>query len=65
MEEPEALLDLGEALARARAQPSCLLCLERDPENCHRLIVANRMARASGQEVRHLFVAEAPSLFGN
>ena len=64
MEEPEALLDLGEALAHSRAQPSCLLCLERDPENCHRLIVANRMARASGQEVRHLFVAEAPSLLG-
>jgi uncharacterized protein (DUF488 family) len=56
MEEPEALLDLGEALAHAREQQSCLLCLERDPKNCHRLIVANRIARESGQEVRHLFV---------
>ena len=65
MEEPEALLDLGEALAHAREKPSCLLCLERDPENCHRLIVADRMARESGQVIRHLFVEEAPSLFGN
>ena len=32
MEEPEALLDLGEAIALAQAQPICLLCLERDPE---------------------------------
>ena len=56
MEEPEALLDLGEAVALARAQPVCLLCLERDPEHCHRLIVGNRMAGESGQKLRHLFV---------
>lgn len=64
MEEPEALLDLGEALTLAAEQPSCLLCLERDPENCHRLIAAHRMARESGQEIRHLFVEdlEAPTL---
>ena len=53
--EPEALLDLAEALALARQQAVCLLCLERDPEHCHRLIVAERMARESGQELRHLF----------
>ena len=56
MEEPEALLDLGEAIALARAQPVCLLCLERDPKHCHRLIVGNRMAGESGQKLRHLFV---------
>jgi uncharacterized protein (DUF488 family) len=55
-EEPEALLDLGEALRLARAQTICLLCLEHDPEHCHRLIVAERMAKETGQEVRHLFV---------
>ncbi len=32
LEEPEALLDLGEALSLAQAQAICLLCLERDPE---------------------------------
>ena len=56
LEEPEALLDLGEALSLAKAQAICLLCLERDPERCHRLIVAERMARESGQDIRHLFV---------
>jgi uncharacterized protein (DUF488 family) len=56
MQEPEALLDLGEALTLAQEQPACLLCLEREPEHCHRLIVARRMSKASGQELRHLFV---------
>jgi uncharacterized protein (DUF488 family) len=56
LEEPEALLDLGEALELAQAQAICLLCLERDPEHCHRLIVAERMTKETGQEIRHLFV---------
>ena len=56
MEEPEALLDLCEAIALAESQPVCLLCLERDPEHCHRMIVAKRMAGETGQELRHLFV---------
>jgi uncharacterized protein (DUF488 family) len=58
MEEPEALLDLGEAIALAKAQPVCLLCLERDPEQCHRLIVANRMASQTSQKLHHLFVED-------
>ena len=58
MEQPEALLDLGEAMALVQVEPSCLLCLERDPQHCHRLIVAERMARDSGQDTRHLFVEE-------
>ena len=56
MEEPEALLDLGEAIALATAQPVCLLGLERDPEHCHRLIVGSRMVGETGQRARHLFV---------
>ena len=56
MEETEALLDLGEAIALAQAQPICLLCLERDPEHCHRMIVANRMVEQTGQKLKHLFV---------
>ena len=40
MDEPEALVDLGEAIALAKDQTVCLLCVERDPEHCHRLIVA-------------------------
>ena len=57
LEEPEALLDLGEALGLAKERPVCLLCMERDPVVCHRLIVAERMAGESGQEIRRLSVA--------
>ena len=58
MEEPDALLDLSEAMTLAAATPACLLCFERDPESCHRLIVADRMAAEAGLEIVHLF-AEA------
>ena len=57
LDEPEAMLDLGEAVALAQERPVCLLCLERDPHDCHRLIVAQRMAAQTGLTVRHLFVA--------
>jgi uncharacterized protein (DUF488 family) len=56
MEEPEALVDLGEGIALAKAQPVCLLCLERDPEHCRRMIVGSRMVAKTGQKLRHLFV---------
>ncbi|HEY8277818.1 MAG TPA: DUF488 domain-containing protein [Methyloceanibacter sp.] len=59
LEEPEALLDLGEAIALATSQPTCLLCFERDPNHCHRLIVAERMVRESPFVVEHLFPPEA------
>ncbi len=61
MSEPEALLDLAQAITLAKAEPVCLLCLERDPEVCHRLIVANRMAAETGQELRHIFVESEPA----
>jgi uncharacterized protein (DUF488 family) len=57
LDEPEALLDFGEACGRAQDQPVCLLCMERDPHSCHRLIVAERMAAKTGQEICHLFAA--------
>jgi uncharacterized protein (DUF488 family) len=55
LEEPEALLDLAEACGLAQEEPVCLLCLERDPNHCHRLIVAERMTKETGQKIRHLF----------
>lgn len=58
LEEPEAVLDLGEACQLAQAEAVCLLCMERDPHHCHRLIVAERMARHTGQTVDHLFSEE-------
>lgn len=56
MEEPEALLDLGAANALAQDQQVCLLCLERNLEHCHRMIVANRMVEQTGQELHHLLM---------
>jgi uncharacterized protein (DUF488 family) len=60
MQEPEAEFDLAEATALAKEQRLCLLCLERDPLHCHRLIVANRMAARTGLELHHLFVERPP-----
>ncbi len=33
---------------------SALLCVERDPEACHRSLVADRLAAVLGLPVRHL-----------
>jgi uncharacterized protein (DUF488 family) len=50
--EPQAALAaLGE---RARREPVCLLCLEDDPAHCHRSLVAEAVAEATGAPVRHL-----------
>jgi uncharacterized protein (DUF488 family) len=45
-----------EELAKlSQSQPVCLLCFERDPENCHRRVLAQRMAER-GWEVVDLTV---------
>lgn len=47
----EEVLDTSGGLAaldalaeRARAEPLCLLCFERDPAQCHRRVIAERLA---------------------
>ncbi|MFN8591246.1 MAG: DUF488 domain-containing protein [Thermomicrobiales bacterium] len=56
----EALMDerrIPETLDRASftRQPSCLLCSEATPEQCHRRLVAERLARAWPEvEIVHL-----------
>ena len=37
--------------ALARAQPICLLCFERDPANCHRRVLAQRLAEKGFETV--------------
>jgi uncharacterized protein (DUF488 family) len=44
---------LREAASLARKAPSALLCLEKDPHECHRGILAKRLAR-EGFRVEHL-----------
>lgn len=55
METPEAQDALARLRALAAAQPTCLMCMESDPDVCHRSMVADRL---SGFEVRHLFPQE-------
>jgi uncharacterized protein (DUF488 family) len=47
--------DLDEVVDAARAgRRPALLCVERDPEACHRSLVAARVERESGLSVEHL-----------
>ena len=45
---------LTDAVALAAAQPTCLLCFERAPHDCHRSIVAQLIFARTGQSIRHL-----------
>jgi uncharacterized protein (DUF488 family) len=46
--------DLSPIVALARETHPALLCVERDPEACHRSLIAARLKRADGLSVRHL-----------
>jgi len=50
-EAQAALAGLAEQAAR---EPVCLLCLEADPRQCHRLLVAEAVATIGGIDVTHL-----------
>jgi uncharacterized protein (DUF488 family) len=53
LELPEAIAQSAQMLELARERPSALLCMEREPEHCHRTLLLN--AVASDAEVVHLF----------
>lgn len=46
--------DLGPVAAELSAGQAALLCVERDPEACHRSLVAERLAAELGLQVAHL-----------
>lgn len=48
-----ALEQAGELALSSRC---CLLCFERDPENCHRKVVADSLSQLYSTNVLHLFV---------
>ena len=54
MTSDHAQADLGQAKALARETRACLLCFERDPECCHRRIVAEMIAADTGQKIVNL-----------
>jgi uncharacterized protein (DUF488 family) len=51
-----AQIALAELLEIVVGNNACLLCYERDPNHCHRTIVANELADRSGVGVVHLGV---------
>lgn len=55
----EAAADLERLGALAADGRACLMCLERDPAHCHRLMVVEVLARDTALEVAHL-VPSAP-----
>jgi uncharacterized protein (DUF488 family) len=46
--------DLDPIAAAAAETPSALLCVERDPEACHRSLIAERLKRERGFEIEHI-----------
>jgi uncharacterized protein (DUF488 family) len=54
LQEPEAQLQLAEALNIARERSAALLCYEADARHCHRRIVAGRLMEAAQFEVEDL-----------
>ena len=59
----EAQLDTGEgrqALAKlaqlAMNESPCVMCYERDPAQCHRMLIAERLESIAGPRVEHLWV---------
>ena len=54
LEDDAAQAALAALVERARVQPTCLLCFERDYRGCHRAIVAERVAGATGFATIHL-----------
>ncbi|GAA0591090.1 DUF488 domain-containing protein [Craurococcus roseus] len=54
----EAQAALADLTDRAAREPVCLLCLEADPRNCHRTLVAEAVAARAGGAIDHLHLGE-------
>ena len=50
---------LAELKSMAEVERTCMMCLEGDPEQCHRILICEALAR-DGAEIRHLI---EPDLF--
>jgi uncharacterized protein (DUF488 family) len=55
---PETQEALRLASDEVRAAPTALLCFERNPQHCHRTIVAKELSRLCSLSVQHLGVIE-------
>lgn len=55
IETSSAQESLRELVDFVQSAPTCLLCFERDPETCHRSIVAQEVIEETGFQVFNLF----------
>jgi uncharacterized protein (DUF488 family) len=55
LETSAARESLRQLLHFALAAPTCLLCFERDPETCHRSVVAQELIEETGYDIFNLF----------
>ena len=55
LDSDDAQLSLKKLVAAAGEKPTCLLCFERDPETCHRSIIAEQMIESMDFEVFDLY----------
>ena len=53
LELPEAMVQSAQMLELASERPSALLCMEREPEHCHRSLLLS--AVAANADIVHLF----------
>jgi len=56
MSLPESVSALDRAAKEVTASPTALMCYERNPRDCHRSIVADRLSELCSLSVRHLGV---------
>jgi uncharacterized protein (DUF488 family) len=54
LESAAALPDYAALKSLALDEDVCLLCFEADPNDCHRLVLAEKLAADTGLPVRHL-----------
>lgn len=58
-----AQIALKDVAQITRTQKACLLCFERDPNQCHRLLTAQALSALTGQQATHLFTEKEAPLF--
>ncbi|MBF0268432.1 MAG: DUF488 domain-containing protein [Alphaproteobacteria bacterium] len=56
LKTPAAKCDLGEAAKITDRGGACLMCYERDPDACHRKLVAEKICDTLPAQIRHLGV---------
>jgi uncharacterized protein (DUF488 family) len=61
IDQPNVVSVVADLADKADGSSTCLLCFERDPKTCHRLIVGERMA-VFGYQMMHLY-ADDPTRY--